>query len=49
MNTKTELTPEAKDFIKRIAKNAFEGFMIGTGITFWTFYILGAVANAAKK
>lgn len=46
---KTTVTPEAKDFIKNIAKSTIEGFFIGSGITFWTFYIVGAISNAGKK
>ena len=45
MNTETS----TKDFMKGIAKNAFEGFMIGSGMTFWTFYILGRLANIGKE
>lgn len=32
-----------KDF-KTIAKSFFEGFMIGTGVAFWSVYILGSIA-----
>lgn len=49
METKTTMTPETKEFIKGIAKSAFEGFMIGSGITFWAFYIFGCVAKLGKE
>ena len=47
---KTTVTPETKKFLAGVAKSAFEGFMIGSGVTFWTFYILGVVStNGTKK
>lgn len=43
------MNTETKELMKGIAKNAFEGFMIGSGITFWAFYIFGCVAKLGKE